>query len=152
MIDATILLEQVLADMTDDIEASGRDIRKSICADSTPIFADGNRLYRVIQNVINNALKYSLENTRIYIILNVYSGDVVITIKNISSYEIKYTPEELTERFTRGDESRTTEGSGLGLSIAKSFTEACNGKFEINIDGDVFTAKFQFPITPEMPD
>ncbi|MDE6035901.1 MAG: HAMP domain-containing histidine kinase [Ruminococcus sp.] len=152
MIDATILLEQVLADMTDDIEASGRDIRKSICADSTPIFADGNRLYRVIQNVINNALKYSLENTRIYIILNVYSGDVVITVKNISSYEIKYTPEELTERFTRGDESRTTEGSGLGLSIAKSFTEACNGKFEINIDGDVFTAKIQLPITKEMPD
>lgn len=146
MIDATILLEQVLADMTDDIEASGRDIRKSICADSTPIFADGNRLYRVIQNVIDNALKYSLDNTRIYIILAVYSGDVVITVKNISSYEIKYTPDELTERFTRGDESRTTEGSGLGLSIAKSFTEACNGKFEIDIDGDVFTAKIQFPI------
>ncbi|MBD5160241.1 MAG: HAMP domain-containing histidine kinase [Ruminococcus sp.] len=146
MIDATILLEQVLADMTDDIEASGRDIRKTVFADSTPIFADGNRLYRVIQNVIDNALKYSLDNTRIYIILAVYSGDVVITVKNISSYEIKYTPEELTERFTRGDESRTTEGSGLGLSIAKSFTEACNGKFEIDVDGDVFTAKIQFPI------
>lgn len=152
MIDATILLEQVLADMTDDIEASGRDIRKSICADSTPIFADGTRLYRVLQNVIGNALKYSLENTRIYIILNVYSGDVVITVKNISSYEIKYTPEELTERFTRGDESRTTEGSGLGLSIAKSFTEACNGKFEIDVDGDVFTAKIQFPITEKSKD
>ena len=152
MIDATILLEQVLADMTDDIEASGRDIRKSICADSTPIFADGTRLYRVLQNVIGNALKYSLENTRIYIILNVYSGSVVITVKNISSYEIKYTPEELTERFTRGDESRTTEGSGLGLSIAKSFTEACNGKFEIDVDGDVFTAKIQFPITQKSKD
>ena len=149
MIDATILLEQVLADMTDDIDASGRDIRKSICADSTPIFADGNRLYRVIQNVVSNALKYSLENTRIYIILAVYSGDVVITVKNISSYEIKYTPDELTERFTRGDESRTTEGSGLGLSIAKSFTEACNGRFTVDIDGDVFTAKIQFPVAPK---
>ncbi|MDE6425387.1 MAG: HAMP domain-containing histidine kinase, partial [Ruminococcus sp.] len=146
MIDATILLEQVLADMANKIEASGRDIRKSVYADSTPIFADGTRLYRVLQNIIDNALKYSLDNTRIYIILNVYSENVVITVKNISSYEIKLTPEELTERFTRGDESRTTEGSGLGLSIAKSFTEACNGIFEIDIDGDVFTAKIQFPI------
>ncbi|MDE6833345.1 MAG: sensor histidine kinase, partial [Ruminococcus sp.] len=64
----------------------------------------------------------------------------------ISSYEIKFTPEELTERFTRGDEAHTTESNGLGLSIAKSFTEACGGKFEITIDGDVFIATVELPI------
>ena len=67
-------------------------------------------------------------------------------MKNISSYEIKFTPEELTERFTRGDEARTTEGNGLGLSIAKSFTEACGGKFNVDIDGDVFVVTVELPI------
>lgn len=147
MIDAVILMEQVLGDMTDRIEDSGKEIRKTISAENAPVYADGKRLYRVLQNIIDNALKYSLDNTRIYLTLNRTIDTVTIKIKNISSYEIKFTPEEITERFTRGDESRTTEGSGLGLSIAKSFTEACGGKFEITIDGDVFEATVELPIT-----
>lgn len=147
MIDAVILMEQVLADMADRIEDSGKEIRKTVSAENAPVYADGKRLYRVLQNLIDNALKYSLDNTRIYLTLNRDSGKVVIKIKNISSYEIKFTPEEITERFTRGDESRTTEGNGLGLSIAKSFTEACGGTFEIIIDGDVFEATVELPIT-----
>ncbi|MDE5557695.1 MAG: HAMP domain-containing histidine kinase [Ruminococcus sp.] len=146
MIDAVILTEQVFADMSDKIENSGRDIRKTISAETAPVFADGKRLYRVLQNIIDNALKYSLENTRIYIKLDIEDENAVITVKNISSYEIKFTPEELTERFTRGDEARTTEGNGLGLSIAKSFTEACGGKFNVDIDGDVFVVTVELPI------
>lgn len=147
MIDAVILVEQVLGDMSDRIENSGREIRKTVSAETAPVYADGKKLYRVLQNIIDNALKYSLESTRIYLTLKKENGNAVITVKNISSYEIKFTPEEITERFTRGDESRTTEGSGLGLSIAKSFTEACRGSFEIIIDGDVFEADVTLPIT-----
>ena len=147
MIDAVILMEQVLGDMADRIEDSGKEIRKTVSAENAPVYADGKRLYRVLQNIIDNALKYSLDNTRIYLTLTRTINMVTIKIKNISSYEIKCTPEELTERFTRGDESRTTEGNGLGLSIAKSFTEACGGKFEITIDGDVFEATVELPIT-----
>ncbi|MDE5771124.1 MAG: HAMP domain-containing histidine kinase [Ruminococcus sp.] len=147
MIDAVILVEQVLGDMSDRIEKSGREIRKTVSAETAPVYADGKKLYRVLQNIIDNALKYSLESTRIYLTLKKENGNAVITVKNISSYEIKFTPEEITERFTRGDESRTTEGSGLGLSIAKSFTEACGGRFEIIIDGDVFEADVTLPIT-----
>lgn len=147
MIDAVILVEQVMGDMSDRIENSGREIRKTISAETAPVYADGKKLYRVLQNIIDNALKYSLENTRIYLTLKKENGNAVITLKNISSYEITFSPEEITERFTRGDESRTTEGSGLGLSIAKSFTEACGGSFEIIIDGDVFEADVTLPIT-----
>lgn len=147
MIDAVILVEQVLGDMSDIIDESGKEIRKTVSAETAPVYADGKKLYRVLQNIIDNALKYSLDNTRIYLTLKKENGNAIITVKNISSYEIKFTPEEITERFTRGDESRTTEGNGLGLSIAKSFTEACGGSFEIIIDGDVFEADVTLPIT-----
>lgn len=75
------------------------------------------------------------------------NGCCIITVKNIASYEMNFIPEEIMERFTRGDESRNTEGNGLGLSIAKSFTEACGGEFGIEIDGDMFTAIVKLPLT-----
>ncbi len=139
-IDAVVLTGQVLGDLADKIERSGRELRTDIQAESAPIMADGKRMYRVFQNIIDNALKYSLEGTRIYLTLRNKDGCCIVTVKNIASYEMNFTPEEITERFTRGDESRTTEGNGLGLSIAKSFTEACGGKFSIEIDGDLFIA------------
>ncbi|MDE5582591.1 MAG: HAMP domain-containing histidine kinase [Ruminococcus sp.] len=146
MIDAVILTEQVIADMSDKIDNSGRDFRKTISADSAPVYAEGKRLYRVLQNIIDNAMKYSLENTRVYLNLERVEENVVISVKNISSYEIKFTPEEITERFTRGDKSRTSDGNGLGLSIAKSFTEACGGEFKVIINGDLFEADIILPI------
>ena len=72
-------------------------------------------------------------------------------MKNISAYEMNFTPEEITERFTRGDKSRTSEGNGLGLSIAKSFTEACGGEFAVKIDGDVYSAELKFALVEKEP-
>ncbi|MDE5937402.1 MAG: HAMP domain-containing histidine kinase, partial [Ruminococcus sp.] len=138
-IDIVILSNQVLADLNDKIEASGKIIRTEIQAETAPVMADGKKMYRVFQNLIDNALKYSLNGTRIYLALKNELGYCIISIKNIASYEMNFAPDEIIERFTRGDESRSTEGNGLGLSIAKSFTEACGGTFRITIDGDVFT-------------
>jgi signal transduction histidine kinase len=104
------------------------------------VFGDKNRIRQVFINVIDNALKYSLEGSRIFLELKSDGGNIVFTAKNISSYPIDFTADEITERFVRGDKSRTDGGSGLGLSIAKSFTEACGGGFEIELDGDMFKA------------
>lgn len=144
-IDAVILTGQVLADMGDRISASGREVKADIQPDSAPVNADGKKLYRVLQNLIDNALKYSLEGTRVWLTLKEQNGFAVLTVKNTSSYEMDFTPEEITERFVRGDQSRTSEGNGLGLSIAKSFTEACGGYFRVIIDGDVFGAEVKLP-------
>lgn len=146
MIDAVILVGQVLGDMSDKISSFGKEIRTEISMKSAPIYAEGKKLYRVLQNLIDNALKYSLDGTRIYLILREEDGKAVILLKNISSYEMTFTPDEITERFTRGDESRTSEGNGLGLSIAKSFTEACGGEFRVIVDGDVFAAEIKLPL------
>ncbi|MBP5579728.1 MAG: GHKL domain-containing protein [Ruminococcus sp.] len=145
-IDAVILTQQVIGDMADRISQSGMEVRTDIKAQTAPIMADGKKLYRVLQNLIDNALKYSMAGTRIYVALENNAGYTNIAVKNISAEEMDFTPEEITERFTRGDRSRTTEGNGLGLSIAKSFTEACGGTFEIIIDGDMFTAHVKLPL------
>ena len=146
-IDAVVLTRQVLGDLADKIEASGRQLKCDIQAETAPIYADGKKMYRVFQNVIDNALKYSMEGTRVYLTLKREMGRCEIVVKNIASYEMTFSPDEITERFTRGDESRSTEGNGLGLSIAKSFTEACGGEFKVEIDGDVFIAKISLAIS-----
>lgn len=110
------------------------------------IEADGRRLWRVLENLYNNAFKYALENTRVYVGIEDQDSEVVFSIKNISASPLNISPDELTERFVRGDVSRTTEGSGLGLSIAKSLTELQGGRFQITIDGDLFKAEVTFPI------
>lgn len=145
-IDAVVLTRQVLGDLADKIEASGRQLKCDIQAETAPIYADGKKMYRVFQNVIDNALKYSMEGTRVYLTLKREMGRCEIVVKNIASYEMTFSPDEITERFTRGDESRSTEGNGLGLSIAKSFTEACGGEFKVEIDGDVFIAKISLAV------
>ena len=145
-IDAVVLTRQVVGDLTDKIETSGRTLKCDIQAETAPINADGKKMYRVFQNVIDNALKYSMEGTRVYLTLKNENGICIITVKNIASYEMTFSPDEITERFTRGDEARSTEGNGLGLSIAKSFTEACGGSFRVDIDGDVFAAIIEMPV------
>lgn len=146
-LDAVILVRQVLGDMEDKIDRYGRDIRTDIKAESVKVVGEGKKLYRVVQNVIDNALKYSLENTRIYLTLSQTETHAVITVKNIASYEMNFTGDEIVERFARADKSRTSEGNGLGLSIAKSFAQACGGSFEVIPEGDVFTAELRLKKT-----
>ena len=109
------------------------------------IYADSRRMWRVMENLFNNICKYALEGTRIYIDLLKEEGQVEVSVKNISRQQMNIRPEELTERFIRGDSSRTTEGSGLGLSIAKSLVQVQGGNLEILLDGDLFKVKITFP-------
>jgi len=145
-LDCVVLVNQVVADMEDAILASGRSIRVSIEQENAPVFADGKKLYRIFQNLLDNALKYSMHNTRIFIDLKVSGDKVVTTIKNTASYEIHFNVQEILERFTRGDKSRTGEGNGLGLSIAKGLANACGGDLIVDIDGDLFKVIISFPM------
>lgn len=145
-IDMHKLIIQTLADMEDKIDSS-KYIIKTVLPDSPAyVLADGKKMYRVFQNVIDNALKYSLTGTRIFIESEIVNDKVNISIKNTASYEMDFTEDEILERFSRGDKSRTTEGNGLGLSIAQSFTQACRGQFKILIDGDQFKVSISFDI------
>ncbi len=139
------LLRQTMADMNDKIEESGLIMRTAIPDTPVPVLADGQRLYRVFQNLLQNALRYSLAGSRIYLALTEEDGQAVARIKNTSGVELA-DGKDFTERFVRGDESRTDGGSGLGLSIAKSFTEACGGKLTVETDADLFTVTVRFPM------
>lgn len=139
------LLRQTLADMEEQIEESSVTVKAQIPADAVMIHADGSRLYRVFQDLLQNALKYSLDGSRVFITLKADSRTARTTVKNISQEEIP-SDIDFTERFVRGDESRTDGGSGLGLSIARSFTEACGGMFGIEVDADLFVVTVEFPI------
>ncbi|WP_050793276.1 sensor histidine kinase [Ruminococcus albus] len=145
-LDFVRLFNQCLADADDKINESGKVVKLSVTADTAPVMGDGNKLYRVLQNIIDNALKYSMDGSRIFMELKRTEDDVVLSVKNTSSYPIEFTADEITERFVRGDKSRTDGGSGLGLSIAKSFTEACGGHFDIELEGDMFKAVMTMPL------
>lgn len=121
-------------------------VKLNIATEPILIEADGEKLYRVFQNLLVNALQYSLENSRIHIQLQVDNARAYAHIKNTSRQELDFDPAEIVERFVRADSSRTTEGSGLGLSIVQSFTEACGGRFHITTDADMFTACVSFPL------
>lgn len=148
-IDMKTLIEQILGDIEDDIERAGNKMKLKLPESSVEIVADSNRLYRVIQNVLDNALKYALNGTRIFIEMEKREGRGIITIKNTSSYEIDFTAEEILQRFNRGDKARTADGSGLGLSIAESFTNVSGGSFKVDIDGDTFKVIISFPLASE---
>lgn len=138
------LVEQTLGDMADQIEEAGFGIRYQCEAVHTKFMGDSSRMYRVVQNVIENALKYSLKGTRIFLRITEADQNVKLEVVNTASYEMNFTEEEIMERFARAEKSRTSEGNGLGLSIADSFTKNCGGKFTIKIDGDQFIATIQF--------
>ena len=140
------LLKQTFGEMEEVIERSKLQFRVDIPETPMLVHADGQRMYRVFQNLIRNCTQYSLEGSRVYVSLVTQSGLASVNIRNISKTEITMNGEDLTARFVRGDQNRTTEGSGLGLSIAKSFTEACGGRFFVRTDGDLFVATVQFPL------
>ncbi|MCM1050022.1 MAG: HAMP domain-containing histidine kinase [Clostridiales bacterium] len=154
-INLTELLNQTVGEFSEKFEEKNLNIVMNISASNVVIEADSRRIWRIMENLFNNIYKYALEGTRVYITAEEIKNKdaagkawIEISLKNISATELNCNPEELTERFIRGDESRTTEGSGLGLSIAKNLTEALNGTFEIRLDGDLFKVIIAFPLIP----
>ena len=149
-LDLAKLLRQTLADMADPIEKSGLTFRVDLPEQEVPITADGKRLYRVFQNLIQNALQYALDGSRVYLTLTAGETRAEAVLRNTSRTELP-AGVDFTARFVRGDESRTDGGSGLGLSIAKSFTEACGGTFRVETVADLFTAAVSFPLAKNSP-
>ena len=142
-IDISALIDQSLAEMGDRLAKKKLKIKKNIRTDNTLVRADGKLLYRVFENLLSNISKYALDRSRVYIDVSelpASSDKLLVEFKNISKAELNISPDELMERFTRGDSSRNTEGSGLGLAIAKDLTTLMGGVFEISIDGDMFKA------------
>ena len=143
-IDITQLLRQAIGEMEEKLSKANLDLKLRVPEEKNYIMADGKKLYRVLENLLSNISKYSLDNTRVYIDIIEENDKVKLTMKNISSYELNFDPEEIMERFKRADESRNTEGSGLGLAIARDLVNAQGGRFEIDIDGDLFKASIEF--------
>ncbi len=150
------LILQTMADMDEKITESTLTFKTVFTEDAAYINADPDRLYRVFQNLFVNAIQYSLEHSRVYIQLNATEETVKVNVKSTSRAELDFDLEEIVERFVRADSSRTNEGSGLGLSIVRSFTESMGGNFHIKTDADMFCACLEFvrvpdPSTPHSP-
>ena len=137
-VDAVESVNQALGEFADKLERAQLQPVFRHSEDSVPIMADGKLVWRVLSNLLSNAVKYAMPGTRIYLDVTHVSGKVIISLKNISREELNINAEELMERFVRGDVSRNTEGSGLGLNIAKSLMELQGGRLELVVDGDLF--------------
>lgn len=137
-IDIGQLLKQALGESDEGFNSSNLSVKLNIPEEKIFINGDGKRLYRVFENLLSNIVKYSLSNTRVYIDMYKEEKEVIIVMRNISAYELSFDTNEITNRFKRGDASRSTEGSGLGLAIAKSIVELHGGSFNIEVDGDLF--------------
>ncbi len=138
------LLNQSIGEFEDKFEKKKLKIEMDLPNENVLIKADNRYLYRVIENVFSNISKYALEGSRVYIKLEKQKEEVYLEFKNISKDKLNISAEELMQRFVRGDKSRYTEGSGLGLSIAESLTELQGGKFKIDIDGDLFKVEIKW--------
>ena len=143
-IDIIQLLRQSIGELEEKLSEANLDLKINVPEDKVYVRADGRRLYRVLENLLSNISKYSLSNTRVYIDITEVEGRVKLIMKNISSYELNFDPEEIMERFKRADDSRNTEGSGLGLAIARDLVKLQGGEFAIDIDGDLFKSIIEF--------
>lgn len=143
-VDISYLMKQVVLELDDKINEAGLDMRLSLPEEKVILPLDGQRTYRVFENLIINVVKYALPNSRVYIDIKEGRENIDVIIKNISADEITFNINEISDRFVRGDKSRNTEGSGLGLAIVKSFVELQGGKFHIEVDGDLFKAIISF--------
>lgn len=146
--DAAELLRQAVGEYSERLTAQSLETVLRIGGESCTITADGRLLWRVFDNLLGNVVKYAMPGTRVYFDLTEQGGQSSIVVKNISREALNIDTDELMERFVRGDASRATEGSGLGLSIARSLTECMGGRFELSVDGDLFKVTLRFPIHP----
>lgn len=146
-IDLVRLLEQTIGLFDDQLVSAGLTVRRNYRADSIPVITDGARMHQVFANLLGNAIKYALAGTRIYLEVRETESSYLIRMLNTASYEMDFQPEEIMQRFARGDKTRSTKGSGLGLAIAQTYTESVGGKFHVAVDGDQFSAIVELPKT-----
>lgn len=139
------LVEQALGEYTAKFEEAGLTLISTLPEQEAYVTADGRHLWRIVDNLLGNCVKYAMPGTRVYLDMTVWDGWVTLSLKNISAQQLNIPADQLMERFVRGDESRTTEGSGLGLSIARSLTDLQGGKFRLEVDGDLFKAVVSLP-------
>ena len=143
-LDACTLVRQALGEQDRAIEQGHLTLRVDIPEQELPIWADGRKMSRVMENLIGNCLKYAMQGTRVFVSVREREGGVEIELKNIANYAMDFDADTITERFTRGDAARSTEGSGLGMAIAKSYVTACGGTLSVDVDGDLFKVRIRF--------
>lgn len=144
--DAAVFITQASGEYEEKLQKSELSLVTKQPEKDLRIMADGRRMWRIFDNLMNNICKYAQSGTRVYLTLEEQNGNAVISFKNTSREPLDMSEEELMERFTRGDSSRNTEGNGLGLSIAKSMAELQGGSLKLSIDGDLFKAILTFPL------
>ena len=144
-IDLIRLLEQTVGLFDDSLTAAGLLVRRHYGMEAAPIVTDGGRMHQVFANLLGNAVKYALSGTRIYLETAEQADSYSVRMVNTASYEMDFEPEEILQRFARGDKARSTAGSGLGLAIAKTYTESVGGSFSVTIDGDQFNTVVTLP-------
>ena len=147
--DAGVFIEQAFGEYEEKLEDAGLTLVTIKPEEEIRIMADGRRMWRVFDNLMNNICKYAQRGTRVYLMLELIDDQAVVSFKNISKDPLNVSAEELMERFVRGDASRNTEGNGLGLSIARSMTELQGGTLTLSVDGDLFKAVLKFPVLTE---
>lgn len=145
-VDIVNLFKQVKLELDDKIQAAGLDFRMDLPEEKLVLTLDSQKTYRIFENLLVNITKYSMPHTRVYIQMAKEGQEAVIRMKNVSAAELNFNPEEITERFVRGDVSRNTEGSGLGLAIAKSFVKLQKGTLKIETEADLFKAEIRWKI------
>lgn len=144
-IDLIRLLEQTVGLFDDQLASAGLVVKRSYDVDSIQVVTDGARMHQVFANLLGNAIKYALAGTRIYLEVKRTDNSFIIRMMNTASYEMDFKPDEIMQRFARGDKARSTKGSGLGLAIAQTYTESVGGAFRVEVDGDQFSAIVELP-------
>ncbi|MBE6946001.1 MAG: HAMP domain-containing histidine kinase [Ruminococcaceae bacterium] len=144
-IDLIRLLEQTIGLFDDQLTETGLQVRRHYSMTEAPVITDGARMHQVFANLLGNAMKYALPGTRIHLTVKDEAERYCIRMSNIAAYEMDFRPEEITERFVRGDKARSTKGSGIGLAIANTYTASVGGTFRVEIDGDQFSAIVELP-------
>ena len=143
-IELNVLLDQCAGEYGEKLSAAGLELLVSKPEEPVTILADGRHMWRIFDNLLGNVVKYAQPGTRVYLDLEQAAGKAVVTFRNISRNRLNVSGEELTERFVRGDSARSTEGSGLGLSIASSLTRLQQGEMDLSVDGDLFKVTLRF--------
>lgn len=144
-VDLVEMIQQTEGEMAEKFEARNLKMIVNLPAEPAVVHVDGRRMWRVLENIFGNAAKYAMPGTRVYADLKLEEDTVDLSLKNVSEHQLNISADELTERFIRGDPSRSSEGSGLGLSIAQSLTTMQGGTFNLYLDGDLFRVNIRFP-------